>query len=61
MGLLTEREWDSWAMRWDTQEKKFYAQIELAGWKHTRCADTAPHAICLAALKAVGYKFEEES
>lgn len=48
-------------MRWDTQEKKFYAQIELAGWKHTRCADTAPHAICLAALKAVGYKFEEES
>jgi hypothetical protein len=34
----------------------WYVVVEMEGRRLAICADTAPHAICLAALQAVGYK-----
>lgn len=53
MGVLT------WHI-WKTLDDRFYAQFgkdqDEFHLKHTAEAGSAPHAICLAALKAVGHE-----
>lgn len=44
----------SWAMKWDHKSKLYTVQIEYDGNRYFEQANAAPHAICLAALKAVG-------
>lgn len=41
-----------WAMKHDHESKLFSVEIEFNGNRYFAQADTAPHAICLAALKA---------
>ncbi len=50
----------SWAMKHDNESKLFTVQIEHDGNRYFEQADTAPRAICLAALKAVGVDITQE-
>lgn len=52
--VLNSGRFSSWAMRWDHEERKHYVQLELGGDRFIAYAETAPRAISLAALKAVG-------
>ncbi len=52
--VIQSQKWESWSMRWDAEEKMYYCQIQHHGNKFIGFAETAPEAVCVAALTATG-------
>lgn len=54
--VLNCDKFESWAMRWDNEEKNYITQVQYEGNKYMAYAPSGEESICLAALKSIETK-----